>query len=105
MTQWQTSTRRVRLPSNWSSEIRPRILRRDKRQCQAVLDDGTLCLDYANEVDHIKPGDDHSDSNLRAICRWHHKFKSSQEGGQAAARARARIRKSFRRSESHPGLV
>lgn len=104
MSQWQNSTRRQRLPSNWP-QIRKRVLARDGKMCQVQMDDGTICLDDANEVDHIKAGDNHSDANLQAICRWHHKRKSSHEGGVAAQAKARRIRSSFKRVEDHPGLM
>ncbi|WP_267969981.1 HNH endonuclease [Streptomyces thermodiastaticus] len=61
------------------------------------------CPNHATEVDHIRPGDDHSMSNLRAICSPCHKAKSSREGGQALARKRREIEQRFRRTEKHPG--
>jgi hypothetical protein len=71
-----------------------------------MLDTGLLCLQPANEVDHIVPGNDHSDANLRCICRWHHQRKSSSEGGRArAAQKRSSASKLRRRQEAHPGLL
>lgn len=104
MPAWTSSTRRDRLPADWD-KTRKRILRRDKGACQVVMDDGKVCGDIANEVDHIKAGDDHSDQNLQAICRWHHKKKSSSEGNAALRAKRKKISKSFRRTEEHPGLM
>lgn len=104
MPQWKNSTRRDRLPPDWSRTVK-RIMRRDNRMCQWRLDDGTLCLAYATDVDHIRRGDDHRDSNLRALCGMHHQRKSSQEGGQAAAAKKRRIAKRYLRTEEHPGLI
>lgn len=59
----------------------------------------------ATDVDHIRPGDDHSYANLRALCSWHHQKKSSSEGGEAKAFAQRRIAKRFLRVEQHPGLL
>ncbi|MCY0933643.1 hypothetical protein [Streptomyces sp. H34-S4] len=56
-------------------------------------------------MDHIEPGDDHSLSNLRSLCSWHHKQKSSREGAAAYAAKRRAIQKKFRRTEQHPGLL
>ncbi|MEU4155709.1 hypothetical protein [Actinoplanes sp. NPDC026670] len=67
--------------------------------------DGVRCPEPASDVDHIRAGDDHSDSNLRAICAYHHDRKSGREGGLAAAKARARHRKKFNRQEAHPGAL
>ena len=35
------------------------------------------------EVDHVKPGDDHSDGNLQGICDPCHASKSGREGNAA----------------------
>jgi 5-methylcytosine-specific restriction protein A len=51
------------------------------------------------------PGDDHSDANLTSLCSWHHKKKSSREGGIARAKARATRDLINRRTEAHPGLL
>jgi hypothetical protein len=56
-------------------------------------------------VDHIKPGDDHSESNLRSLCSWHHGKKSGAEGGTAARKNWRRQDRKFRRTEDHPGLL
>lgn len=66
---------------------------------------GRLCLDPAVDVDHIKAGDDHTLENLRCICDWHHKAKSAREGAMAYNRKINKAKRSFRRTEVHPGLV
>lgn len=102
---WSDSNRRDRLPPDWPKIVR-RIMRRDGRMCQWKLEDGeTLCLAPASDVDHIKAGDNHADSNLRALCKRHHQFKSSQEGAQALAAKKRRIAKRYVRTEGHPGLI
>lgn len=101
---WERSDRRQRLPENWPA-IRRRILIRDQHRCTVRDLDGKRCPEPATDVDHIRPGDDHSDHNLRAICEWHHDRKSGHEGGQAAAKARARHRRKFNRQEAHPGAL
>lgn len=98
---WTTSDRRKRLPKDWESRIRPRILRRDGGRCTAVFTDGRRCSARATDVDHIIPGDDHSDDNLRALCGWCHKTKSSSEGGMAAGQRAAR---QARPTAQHPAL-
>lgn len=75
---WQGSTRRSRLPADWS-RIRARILRRDRGRCY-------ICHGPASEVDHIESGDDHGPSNLAAICVPCHRRKSAQEGARARHR-------------------
>lgn len=104
MPNWHGSTRQFRRPSNWFSEIRPRILERDQHRCQWVrTDNGLRCGLPANEVDHIVPNDDHSDGNLRALCDWHHRKKSGHEGGIASGKAR-RARRDDKKP-LHPGLL
>jgi len=97
---WESSDRKARLPSDWSTR-RVRVLRRDGYKCQARDSLGVLCGAPANQADHIEPGDDHSLENLRALCRWHHARKSSAEGA-AARRPRARMQ---REPEAHPGML
>lgn len=97
---WSGSTRRQRLPRDWP-RIRRRIIRRDKGRCTAVYSDGTRCVEPGTDVDHIVPGDDHTDANLQLLCGWHHKHKSATEGGTAAARTRVRTE---RPRPTHPAL-
>jgi len=97
---WESSDRKARLPSDWSTR-RVRVLRRDGYKCQARDSLGVLCGAPANQADHIEPGDDHSLENLRALCRWHHARKSSAEGA-AARRPRP---KQARDPEPHPGML
>jgi len=105
--QWATSDRRQRLPDDWEKR-RVRVLRRDGYRCteRVTVTGGTeQCPERATDVDHIRPGDDHSDGNLRALCSWHHQKKSSAEGGRAYAARRRQIARRFRRVETHPGLL
>ncbi|MFI8084378.1 HNH endonuclease [Kitasatospora sp. NPDC086009] len=97
---WTTSTRRERLPANWP-RIRRRILHRDGHACTATFSDGRRCGMPATDVDHIIPGDDHSDANLRALCGWCHAQKSASEGGTAAA---SRAVRTTRPKAPHPAL-
>jgi 5-methylcytosine-specific restriction protein A len=94
---WNSSDRKSRLPSNWSS-LRRRVLSRDHKVCQLKYKD---CIRKATEVDHIVAGDDHSMDNLQAVCAWCHKLKSSMEGHKAKSVLR-RLRK--RPVEPHPGV-
>ncbi|GGK13130.1 hypothetical protein GCM10010124_02100 [Pilimelia terevasa] len=103
MPDWIGSDRHGRLPPNWKM-LRRRTLHRDGHRCTAVSSTGQRCDEPATEVDHIEPGDNHDPSNLRALCTWHHRRKSSQEGGRARA-ARYRQRNRFRRDDPHPGLL
>jgi 5-methylcytosine-specific restriction endonuclease McrA len=94
---WSSSDRSSRLPSNWETEIHPRILNRDKRLCK-IKDHG--CQVVATEVDHKVRGDNHADSNLQAACERCHARKSAREGNEAKAKLKA-LR--FRPPERHPG--
>lgn len=98
--QWAGSTRRQRLPPDWPA-IRRRILKRDGHAC-TWAENGIACGVRATDVDHIINNDDHSDTNLRALCSTHHRRKSSAEGGRAA-QARRVPRK--RPAERHPGML
>jgi hypothetical protein len=98
---WANSNRRARLPANWETEIRPRVLHRAGGRCEHTLR-GQRCPHPATDVDHIHRGDDHRDSNLRALCDWHHRQKSSREGVDARATLKAKLR---RPAERHPGLI
>ncbi|MGH9281636.1 MAG: HNH endonuclease [Acidimicrobiales bacterium] len=84
---WRNSTRDQRLPDDWPDR-RLRILNRDGHTCQVRF---SVCAGLATEVDHIIPGDDHSDANLQAICTPCHRLKSSSEGGRAAYARRMHI--------------
>jgi 5-methylcytosine-specific restriction endonuclease McrA len=68
---WTGSTRRQRLPPGWD-KTRQRILRRDGHRC-------VPCGAPAAEVDHIINNDDHSPSNLQAICHPCHERKTLAE--------------------------
>lgn len=81
---WTTSDRRERLPSDWPTR-RQVVLRRDGWRCVATMRDGDRCTEVATDVDHVRPGDDHSLGNLQALCRWHHGRKSAREGVEARA--------------------
>ncbi|KOG26808.1 HNH endonuclease [Streptomyces viridochromogenes] len=104
MPNWSSSDRRERLPADWP-KIRLRVLRRDGHRCTARDQYGERCEELATDVDHIVPGDDHRETNLRALCGFHHQAKSSREGALALAAQRRRIGKRFKRTEAHPGLL
>ena len=98
---WQGSRRKETLPDDWEDVIRPAILRRDKYRCRHVrVDTQRPCGAYANQVDHIDQSrrQDHSPANLQSLCEYHHRVKSSAEGGNAAAGRRKAARR------RHPGI-
>lgn len=103
---WSNSDRRSRLPADWDKRRR-RVLKRDQHLCQWRLsDDATdICGQHATDVDHIRPGDNHADDNLRSLCGPHHRQKSSSEGAAAAKAKRRQIAKKYVRTEEHPGLI
>ncbi|MFD6365119.1 HNH endonuclease [Streptomyces roseolus] len=78
-----------------------RIKKRDGYRCTMVYETSGQCVSRGTDVDHIIPGDDHSDDNLRLLCRWCHLKKSAREGGQAAALKRVRPQ---RPPSTHPAL-
>lgn len=88
------------MPPGWY-KIRLRILERDGYQCTHIRQDSTggRCPEKATDVDHIIPGDDHSDDNLRSLCGYHHRIKSSSEGGSAVHK------KANKPKPKHPGQV
>jgi 5-methylcytosine-specific restriction protein A len=92
------------LPKGWD-RIRRRILRRDRHACQWPLTTGGLCGEPANQVDHkigaAQGVDDHSDSNLWALCQWHHDQKTGREASAVAHAGPPRARP----AEAHPGLI
>ncbi|GAA0945991.1 hypothetical protein GCM10009550_20190 [Actinocorallia libanotica] len=103
MPNWKGSDRRSRLPDNWS-QLRRRVLKRDGHRCTARDAYGVRCDEAATDVDHVRPGDDHREANLTSLCEWHHRAKSSREGGAARVANWRRHDKRFRRAEDHPGL-
>ena len=100
MSGWNDSDRRDRLPSNWESEIVPAVKKRDGGQCTWRLPSGARCPRSGTDVDHRRPGDDHSMFNLQLLCPVHHGKKSAREGA-AAKRAKKALR--YRPAEKHPG--
>jgi 5-methylcytosine-specific restriction protein A len=77
---WQGSTRKERLPSDWSTR-RLIVLKRDKGICHLCGNAG------ADTIDHLIQGDDHSLTNLAPVhdrlAPHCHRTKSSNEGHQA----------------------
>lgn len=87
---WSESNRKQSLPNNWAA-LRMSILQRDNFICYICGRPG------ADSVDHIKPGQDHSPSNLAAahqnIPPFCHRTKSAQEGAAASRKAREEAKK------------
>lgn len=96
--QWAGSNRRSELPADWPQR-RALVLDRDGHRCRWRARD-KVCGKHANEVDHIRPGNDHRPENLQALCTNHHAIKSSREGNAARWAVRRQ-----RPAERHPGLI
>lgn len=93
------SRRYAPLPRGWY-KTRLRILKRDGHRCTWIRQDsiGGRCPEPANQVDHIDPNGGEDDSNLRALCGYHHQIKSSSEGGRA-------VHKQRKDKPKHPGQM
>ncbi|TGN83919.1 HNH endonuclease [Streptomyces griseoluteus] len=104
MPNWAGSDRRDRLPADWP-RIRLRVLRRDGNRCTHRNQYGERCEELATDVDHIVPGDDHREFNLRSLCGFHQQAKSSREGALALTAKRRRINQWFKPTETHPGYI
>jgi 5-methylcytosine-specific restriction endonuclease McrA len=96
---WEGSTRRQRLPADWPT-IRATVLARDGYRCTHIHQ-GKPCGWRATDVDHIINNDDHSLTNLHALCSWHHARKTAHEGNTARWSAPRRTRP----PEQHPGMT
>lgn len=97
---WQQGRRD--LPADWPQR-RELVLERDGHQCVERFSTGERCPTKDGlEVDHIRRGGNHSLSNLRTLCEWHHQQKSSREGAEALNRRRQQVHNKFRRTEAHP---
>ncbi|WP_054050704.1 HNH endonuclease [Alloactinosynnema sp. L-07] len=95
--QWAGSTRRDTLPPDWAERV-AQVKARDRGRCQWP-EHGTTCGQPGRDVDHIHGRHNHSLTNLRLLCGWHHDRKSSAEGNAT------RVRHTNRRPpEPHPGL-
>lgn len=102
---WSSSTRAARLPPDWKRIVK-RILRRDplcicRGEAEGCdLHPGRPCGAASTEVDHLRRGDDHDDSNLGGKCSRCHRKKTLLEA--LAARKRA---PRTREPEPHPGRI
>lgn len=94
----RTSWRRNPLPPGWY-RTRNRILKRDGHRCTWIRQDSTggRCPEKATDVDHIDPLGGEADPNLTSLCGYHHRLKTSSEGGRGSQGGRAKPVK------KHPG--
>lgn len=105
MADWKGSTRKGRLPGNWSS-LRRQAKERAGGICEMVQY-GYRCTEVGTDCDHVKPGDNHDLSNLQWLCRRHHLEKTGRDSWnqrrKARAKAKARNDKRFGHNEEHSG--
>lgn len=83
------SGRRGRLPSNWAS-LRAQVRKRADGKCEAASHHPS-CDGVGSECDHIRPGDDHSLSNLQWLSRPCHQAKSNRENRERNIRPRPKV--------------
>ena len=99
---WESSDRRSRLPSNWSSIV-AQVKKRDGGRCTWRLPSGARCPRPGTDVDHSEPGDNHALSNLQLLCHHHHEKKTQRESWAGRyGKKKARRRK---REDRHPGML
>lgn len=97
---WEGSDRRDRLPPDWAIRVAA-VKERDQGRCTWRLPSHKRCPRLGTDVDHRKPGDDHSLDNLQLLCGAHHAKKTAYEGLSAR-----RKRKAPRRPpEEQPGRL
>jgi 5-methylcytosine-specific restriction protein A len=94
---WAGSQRKTELPADWESRIRPAIIARDSGRCRWI-EGGKRCPAKGTDVDHVGDKHDHSLSNLRLLCGFHHKKRTAIQGNTAKKERRDRNR------ELHPGF-
>ena len=99
---WETSDRKERLPRDWDKRV-ARVKERDGWRCRKILPSGKRCprgraTGHRLEVDHRIPNDDHSLSNLQALCEEHHLQKTLRESRRARW-----LPPPSKRTEPHPG--
>lgn len=85
---WASSRRRQELPADWFRPGGPRdrtLSAPRGRSCKLKFEG---CTKFATQVDHIVPGNDHSDANLQSVCGPCHAKKSALEGVEARRAAR-----------------
>jgi 5-methylcytosine-specific restriction protein A len=95
------SSRRPKDPPGWSN-TRQVVIQRAGGLCQ----DESGCTHKGSDVDHIvnlAAGGSHDLNNLRLLCTWHHKRKTSEEAADAR-KLKAPLSESRPRGV-HPGLI
>lgn len=98
--QWAGSTRSQQLPADWP-ERREATRQRAGGRCEKRTR-GQRCPNTGSDCDHIKPGDNHSLTNLQWLCPSCHQAKTQREAQAARAAQRAQR---YRPREDHPGRL
>lgn len=106
---WGSSRRKERFNPGWEKRRRE-ILERDSHRCQHpvrdIWGDVHICGAPARQVDHKMRAtngvDDDSDSNLWALCDYHHELKTCDES--ADQRRLNKARRKEREWYSHPAF-
>ncbi len=66
--------------------LRTKVYQRDQGKCSFVSTDGVKCdSSWDIEIDHIKPyalGGEHTEDNLRLLCRCHNQMRSRETFGK-----------------------
>jgi 5-methylcytosine-specific restriction enzyme A len=98
-----SSPRRVELPRDWYTRIRPAVLDRDGHLCQWPRPgrrDG-ICGSSANQVDHREDRDSYALADLWSLCQYHHMHKTQQQAMDVHRETLAKLKHP---EERHPGL-
>ena len=98
---YKPTSRRVNpLPDGWG-RTRLRILKRDGYRCTWIRQDsvGGRCPEKATDVDHEDPLGPETDDNLRSLCGYHHRLKTSSEGGRGVHKNAGKVK------PKHPGQM
>lgn len=87
------------LPPNWW-----KLVAETKRlaggRCQWRLPSGKRCPRDGTDADHIGNNEDHSQGNLRWLCSFHHKKRTSAQALAARVGPPKKVRE-----EQHPGRL
>lgn len=93
---WRTAPR----PRGWKT-LRAQVLERDGNQC-TWIDDGQRCTNEGTDCDHIGDPEDHTPTNLRTLCGYHHRKRTALQARAARGPMEPRARP---KPAAHPGLI
>lgn len=99
---WHGDRRKQELPPDWQRRIRPAVMRRDGWRCTWPTERGRCTWTDPTggtlDVDHVGDRHNHDLSNLRTLCRGHHRQRTAAQG--VAARPTRQ-----RKATPHPGML